>query len=55
MKLETGQLVISAKGNLGVIIEIHEETRTCSLLWCSTGVVRYGFPCVQLRRYHASG
>jgi len=48
MKLETGQLVISTKGNLGIIIEVCNVTRTCALAWCSTGYIRQGFPCVQL-------
>ena len=48
MKFEKGQLVISTKGNLGVIIAANRKW--CDLLWCSTGYVRTGFPCAQLRR-----
>jgi hypothetical protein len=48
MKFETGQLVESTMGNLGIIIEV--DGRHCSVMWCSTGCVRTGFPCMSLRR-----
>jgi len=50
MKLETGQLVKSAKGNLGIIIWVSKNRKWCDLMWCSTGYKRQGFPCLQLRR-----
>ena len=48
MKFQTGELVESMLGNLGIIIEV--DGRHCSVMWCSTGAVRTGFPCMSLRR-----
>ena len=47
---KAGDLVISTKGNLGVIINLSDNKSFCSLLWCSTGYIRQGFACVQLRK-----
>mgnify|MGYP001377611525 CR=1 FL=1 len=48
MKFQKGDLVMSTKGNLGIILCTNQ--RWCDVMWCSTGYIRQGFGCVQLRK-----
>ena len=45
---QAGDLVQSRLGNLGIIVEVNGTH--CSVMWCSTGYLRTGFPRRKLRK-----
>ena len=58
--MKVGDLAITHKGNLCVVVGIHEEARKrygrCewyNIVFCSTGVLRTGYPSEWLRKHKA--
>ena len=52
MKFNKGDLVVSLKGNLAIIVggQLNRSDQHVDVVWCKTGVLRTGYHIINLRK-----